>query len=110
MTVRHVGGLPGQLLAGVAGVAFFVLLLLTGFIVARSVDEFQRALLLRSFLWACGGTMFVASAWGFVEAFASAPTPHLPLLAVPALLVVFTAAAKLIVFRKHRTEAEGMLA
>jgi cytochrome bd-type quinol oxidase subunit 2 len=103
-------GLTGQVIAGLAGFSFFMLLLLTGLIIARSGDEFRRALLLRSFLWACVGTMLVASVWGFMELFAKDAAPHMPVLLIPALLVVLTAVAKLIAFRRPTAEPEGLTA
>lgn len=43
-------------------------------------DEYVRALTMRRFLVATGLTLFVCSAWGFLESFADAP--HLPLWSV----------------------------
>ncbi len=99
---RHPAGLAGQVVAGTTGAAFFLVLLLTGLLVARSGDEFGRVLLLRSLLWATGVTMLAVCVWGFVEAFSAAPAAHAPLLFVPALLVLAMTVAKLLIFRRAR--------
>jgi hypothetical protein len=69
-------------------------------------DEFQRALLLRSFVWATVITMAVVTIWGFVELRAHGTVPHMGVIWVPMLLVCLTAAAKLLIFRQYRPASE----
>lgn len=106
----HPEGWSGYLLAGCAGTCFFAALLLFACMVARMRDEFGRALLLQSLLAGLVGTMFVVFVWGFVELFARTPVAHVPLLFVPAMLVGFTAIAKLVVFRRHRVSLDAQSA
>jgi hypothetical protein len=92
--------------AGVAGAAFFAELVSVGLLVGRLRDEFQRALLLRSFLWATVITMAVATIWGFIELRAHNTVPHVDVIWVPVLLVCLTAVAKLLIFRQYRPASE----
>jgi hypothetical protein len=92
--------------AGVAGAAFFAELVSVGLLLGRLRDEFQRTLLLRSFLWATVITMAVATIWGFIELRAHGMAPHVGVIWVPVLLVCLTAAAKLLIFRQYRPASE----
>ena len=94
------------ILAGVAGTFFFTLLISSGLLLLRKRDEFQRILLTRSFLWATIVTMGVATIWGFVELFSRGAVPNLPLIWLPVILICVTAAAKLLIFRHHRSPTE----
>jgi hypothetical protein len=69
-------------------------------------DEFQRVLLTQSFVWATVITMGFATVWGFVETFSHGTVPHFPVILVPAVLSLTTAAAKVFIFRKHKSPAE----
>lgn len=89
-------------LAGIAGAAFFAELISVGLLVTRLRDEFQRALLTRSFVWATLITMALTSVWGFVELHARSAVPHLNIIWIPIILVVVTAVAKLVIFRQYR--------
>jgi hypothetical protein len=104
MKVGH--GPAGMVLAGFAGAFFFAELVTVALLVVRMRDEFQRALLTQSFVWATVVTMAIATVWGFVELHGRDGFPHMPVLLVPALLIVFTTAAKVIVFRRHKSPAE----
>ena len=99
------GPLP-LILAGVAGAFYFSFFVAVGVLTYSIRDEFQRALLVRSFVSATILTMGITMIWGFVELGSHNTIRHLPVLIQPALLVVFTAAAKVIVFRQYKSPAE----
>ena len=94
---------PGTLrsvLATVAGASFtamMVFLLLIGYL---ACDEFQRKLFQQSLLWAALLVMAFCSIWGFLQ-FARMPLPEVPLALLPVAFLIATAAAKLIIFRRH---------
>ncbi len=94
-------GSLGEVVAGLAGAMFFLMFVLFGLIVARSRDEFGRALMMRSLLGGLIGTMFFVFVWGFVEMFSHTPVAHIPILFVPVLLALLTAGAKVLIFRRH---------
>jgi hypothetical protein len=96
----------GLVLAGAAGAAFFGELISVGLLATRLRDEFQRTLLLRSFVWATLITMGFSMIWGFVELHSPGSMPHLNVLWVPIILVCCTAAAKLLIFRQYRPDSE----
>jgi len=89
-----------------AGASFFAELIGVGLLVTRLRDEFQRALLTRSFIWATLITMALASIWGFVELHARDTVPHLNIIWIPIVLLVVTAGAKLLIFRQYRPANE----
>ena len=93
-------------LAGIAGAAFFAELVSVGMLVTRFRDEFQRVLLVRSFVWATLGTMALTTVWGFMELHGRGQVPHLDVIWVPIILVCATAAAKVLIFRQHRAVYE----
>ena len=93
-------------LAGLAGAALFAELISVGLLVTRLRDEFQRTLLIRSFLWATLITMALATIWGFVELQSPGAVPHVDVIWIPFVLVCFTAGAKLLIFRQYRPESE----
>jgi sterol desaturase/sphingolipid hydroxylase (fatty acid hydroxylase superfamily) len=93
-------------LAGIAGAAFFAELISVGLMVARLRDEFQRVLLMRSFLWATLGTMALTTVWGFMELHGRGQVPHLDVIWVPIILVCAIAAVKVFIFRQHRAVHE----
>jgi hypothetical protein len=96
----------GVVLAAVAGAAFFAELISVGLMITRLRDEFQRALLVKSFLWATVGTMAFVTVWGSMELHGRGQVPHLDVIWVPMMLVCATALAKLFVFRQHRVVYE----
>jgi hypothetical protein len=103
----HAGRGPiGLTLAGLGGAAFFGEVVAIAFLAVRIRDEFQRALLTQSFLWASVLTMALVTVWGFIELHSHDTLPRIPILIVPFLLIVLTAAAKLIIFRQHKSPAE----
>ena len=99
-------GTAGLVAAGLGGAAFFAELVALSFLVFRLRDEFQRILLTQSFLWATVITMGIAMIWGFIELHARDEFPHMPVLMIPAILIVLTTAAKLIIFRQHKSPQE----
>lgn len=105
-SLRIHDGPIGLVLAGVAGAAFFGELISVGLLFTRLRDEFQRTLLLRSFVWATLITMGFATIWGFIELHSHGTVPHLDVIWVPIILVCCTAAAKLLIFRQYRPGSE----
>ena len=92
--------------AALAGAFFFALLVNTASIILRRFDEFQRVLLTRSFLWATVITMGFATIWGFAELFSHDTIPHVSLVWLPLILVLITTAAKVFIFRQHKSPTE----
>jgi len=93
-------------LAGLSGAILFTMLVNAGLLLLHKFDEFQRALLTRSFLCATVITMGISLIWGFIETFSRGMVPTLPILSVPVILICLTAAAKLLIFRRHRSPVE----
>jgi hypothetical protein len=89
-----------------AGAFIFGEIVALTFLAVRIRDVFQRVLLTQSFLWASVLTMAFATIWGMVELHSHETLPHVPILVVPFLLVILTAAAKLVIFRQHKSPAE----
>ena len=77
----------GLVLSGLSGAAFSTELISVGLLIMRLRDEFQRALLVRSFLWATVVTMVVTMIWGSMEMHAHGQMPHLDLIWIPLALV-----------------------
>ena len=96
----------GLALAGVAGASFFAELVSVGLLITRLRDEFQRALLTRSFIWATLITMAFTTTWGVIELREPGAVPHLDIIWIPIALVCVTAAAKLFIFRQYRPQSE----
>jgi hypothetical protein len=105
-SIRIHNGPAGMTLAGIAGASFFAEVFGVGLLVTRFRDEFQRALLTRSFVWATLITMALTTIWGSVELHARGTVPHLDIIWIPIILVVVTAGAKLFIFRQYRPENE----
>jgi hypothetical protein len=104
--LRIHGNAIGLVLSGFAGAAFFAELVSVGLLTARLRDEFQRTLLMRSFVWATLITMGCTTIWGFIEMHSRGTVPHLDVIWIPMILVCFTAAAKLLIFRHYRPESD----
>lgn len=94
------------LCAGLSGGAFFFILVIAGMRIMNMRDEFQRILLTRSFVWATVITMGFATTWGFVETFSHGTIPRFPIILMPVILILTTAAAKVLIFRKHKSPSE----
>jgi hypothetical protein len=92
--------------SGLAGAFYFGIFISTGLLVMRKFDEFQRILLTQSFIWATVVTMSIITIWGFVELGSHNTVPRLPIVFLPILLLCITAAAKLLIFRQHRSPVE----
>ena len=93
-------------LAILAGTAFFAELVAVGLLLNRRMDEFQRALLLRSFLWATVVTMGLVTVWGFIDLCSHHTAGRVDIIWVPLILICITAAAKLLIFRQHKPPTE----
>jgi hypothetical protein len=106
LSLRVGQGPRGLTLAGLGGAFFFGEIIAVTFLVVRIRDEFQRTLLTQSFLWASVLTMAFATIWGFIELHGHDTLPHIPILIVPFLLITLAAAAKLIIFRQHKSPVE----
>ena len=99
-------GLIPLILAAISGAFYFAFFVTVGVLAFGLRDEFQRVLLTRAFLWATIITMGITMIWGFVELGSHDTVPHLPVLILPAVLVAFTAAAKLFFFRQHKSPVD----
>ena len=93
-------------LLALAGLFFFAELIALGLLVNRKFDEFQRVLLIRSFVWATVITMGLTTVEGFVELGSHGTAPRVPLGYVPVVLLVITALAKVFIFRRNRPVSE----
>jgi hypothetical protein len=93
-------------LATLAGLAFFAELVAGGLLVSRKMDEFQRVLLVRSFLWATVVTMGLVTVWGFVDLCSHHTLGRVDIIWVPMVLIGITAAAKLLIFRQYKSPVE----
>lgn len=100
------GNLIGLVLSGFAGAAFFAELISVGLLTIHLRDEFQRILLMRSFVWATLITMGLSTIWGFIELHSRGAVPRLHVIWIPMILVSFTAAAKLLIFRQYKPDSE----
>ena len=88
---------PMAVAAGIQGAALFGIFVTFGFIARlRFRGTAVGALNAQALLWGLGLTMFLATVWGFEEAFAPGTVMHLPLLIVPAMVVGLSGIAKLI--------------
>ena len=104
--LRPTTGPLSFVLAGIAGVFYFGLFVSFALIVVRRFDEFQRILLARSFIWATVMTMGLSTVWGFIELGDHNRTPRFPVVFLPIVLLCTTAAAKVFIFRQHRSPSE----
>jgi hypothetical protein len=105
MAMRASNSVASLVSSAISGSALCAEFVIVGLLVTRLHDEFQRALLLKSFLWATVVTMALAIVWGFMEMFGKRQVPHLDVLWVPIVLICATAVAKVFIFRQHRIEA-----
>ena len=71
-----------------------------GFYLAEETDEFARANLTQSLLWATAGTLSVATVWGFLETFDKAP--HVLAWAAVPVFAVFMGLAQAVIARRYR--------
>ena len=91
-----------QLTAAVlAGCSFFAMLAIGWTLLMRCVDERRKAVLQRSVLIGVAITMGIACVAGYLE-LALRRTFHVPLLALPACLVLMTALAKVMMLSHRR--------
>ena len=69
----HPTGFIVYLLAVLPALPLVASLAVIGVYIAEETDEFERSILVQSMLWGLGGTLSVATVWGFLEDFARAP-------------------------------------
>ena len=69
----HPTGFIVYLLAVLPALPLVASLAVVGLYIAEETDEFERSILVQSMLWGLGGTLSVATVWGFLEDFARAP-------------------------------------
>jgi hypothetical protein len=74
-TFRHLHptGFITYLLAVLPALPLVASLAVVGLYIAEETDEFERSILVQSMLWGLGGTLSVATIWGFLSDFANAP-------------------------------------
>ena len=90
----------GYLIALAPSVGVLGAIASVGFYLAEETDEFARANLTQSLLWATAGTLSVATVWGFLETFGKAPHV-LAWVAVP-MFAVFMGLAQAVIARRYR--------
>jgi hypothetical protein len=66
---HHPVGMELYVLAALPTIPIVCMLAVLGVYIARVKDEFQRAMMVRSLLWAIGGTLVVGVFAGYVRAF-----------------------------------------
>ena len=106
IALRLPHGLLHTALLALSGAFFFGELVCVGLLVNLKFDEFQRVLLVRSFLWATVITMGLCCIWGFAELGSHGALTHFPLVMLPVVLLVLTALTKVLIFRRHRSPVE----
>ncbi len=90
-------GVPRAVCAGIEGAVLFAMFLIVGAIVwKRAAVKATHAKTLEAFVWGVGLTMFFAVIWGCMETFAPTTVTHVPLITVPGLTMLLTAAAKVV--------------
>ncbi len=99
-------GWPRAVAAVLAGGCFLTLLSIGWTLLMRCGDERRRALMQRSVMIGVAITMGAVCMAGYWE-IATGARFHLPLLAIPACLVITTAGAKVVVFRHRRWPGLG---
>jgi hypothetical protein len=65
----HLHGIAGYIIAVMPALPIMGALAATGIYLAEEKDEFQRNLLVQSFLGGTGATLSIITAWGFLEDF-----------------------------------------
>lgn len=85
------------------GILFFGFSLACSLLTYRCLDEFQRQLLIKSFVWGALLTAALASVAGHIEMID--PNFHIPLIAFPEALIFLSSAIKVLIFRKHKAPA-----
>jgi len=85
------------------GSLFFGFSLVCSLLTYRCLDEFQRQLLIKSFIWGAFITAALASVAGHLEMID--PSFHIPLIAFPEALIFLSSAIKVLIFRKHKAPA-----
>lgn len=71
--IHPVRGLLADALALLPAAPVIGMVAATGLYFREETDEFERAVRVENALWATGGTLAIATVWGFAELLASAP-------------------------------------
>jgi MFS family permease len=98
---NHHAGYRGiaTVLAVIQGLSFAAILCLGWAIAMRTGDEYRRELMRRSLMWGLGITLAATCVVSYLQLVVGHDW-QVPIVAVPACLVLTTVAAKLIVFRR----------
>ena len=103
----HFGRTPlGFALSALGSIAIFGEIVAVALITMKRLDEFQRVLMIQSFLWATVLTMFASTVYGMLELHSHGELPRCPVIAVPGMQLLFLAFIKLLIFRRHKSPAE----
>jgi hypothetical protein len=96
----HLKGLPAYPVAVLPALPILWVLVEWGRFLAQEKDEFQRNVVIQSLLGGTGGILATTLIWGYLEDFAHAP--HLNLIWIFPLFVLFMAIARLLVMLRYR--------
>jgi hypothetical protein len=95
------GNMPATLaLAVVPSLPIVAVLVIIALYLREERDEFQRDMTMQTLLWGMGGTLGVATVYGFVEQFTHAP--HFPAYWVFVLFWLFTGTARMVYWARFR--------
>jgi 4-amino-4-deoxy-L-arabinose transferase-like glycosyltransferase len=96
----HLHGIVAYLVAVLPALPILWALLGVAQYLSEEKDEFQRGLHVQYLLWGTGGTLAVATVWGYLEDFTR--VPHLDLIYIYPIFWLFVAVAMPVVNRRYR--------
>ncbi len=101
---HHPGGAELYVLAMLPSIPVVCMLAILGMHLARERDEFQRAMVVRSLLWAIGGTLAVGVFMGYVRAFGG--VLNLPAFTELVAFWVMFGIAHVVQMRRYRVKSD----
>ena len=105
LTLQHyqTPGLERAICAGLEGAVLFAMFLILATIGwRRTRNGTRRAITVEAFGWGMSLTLLFALVWGCVETFGPSTTTHVPLIVVPALVLMLSAAAKAVLLLRAK--------
>ena len=73
---QHPSGFLAYTIAVLPAIPLIATIAVLGLYLIEERDEFQKTVVVQSLLWGIGGTLAIATVWGFLELYLS--VPHLP--------------------------------
>jgi hypothetical protein len=101
---HHPAGTELYVLAALPTIPVVCMLAVLGVYIARLKDEFQRAMVVRSLVWAIGGTLVVGLFTGYVRAFGGGL--KLPAFTELVAFWVMFGIAHVVQMRRYRVESD----